>query len=124
MTSLSGRRQRLLEAEATEAGAWRARSSSLRVDDDEDCHRMVVERRTGSRLREPRPPNSTRLVELLDDIRVDTKAEALLGQPRVIFEHDPNAEGADLHRVPRDPELPAATASAERAGTSTCSTGS
>ena len=84
-TSLAGRRERLLK-KATEAGVPTA-ELELRVDDDYLTSDVVGATPSAYAAE---AAELARLVELLDDIQVDSKAEAFLRNLDVIFEHDPN----------------------------------
>jgi SNF2 family DNA or RNA helicase len=84
-TSLAARRERLLK-KAIEAGVP-VSELELRVDDDATTFEIVGA--AGSAYA-AEAADLARLVELLDDIEIDSKAEALLRNLDVIFEHDPD----------------------------------
>jgi superfamily II DNA or RNA helicase len=84
-TSLAGRRERLLK-KAADAGVPSA-ELELRIDDDDLTSRVVGATPSAYGAE---ATDLARLVQLLDGIQVDSKAEAFLRNLDVIFEHDPN----------------------------------
>src|SRR5258708_35201 len=85
--SLAKRRARLLK-QATGTGVPAA-ELELRVDDDCTASDVVGAARTAYATE---VADLTRLLELLDKVEIDSKAEALLSNLALIFEHDPQAK--------------------------------
>ncbi|HUY48533.1 MAG TPA: AIPR family protein [Streptosporangiaceae bacterium] len=85
--SLAGRRARLL-GRAADSGLP-ATELEAGADDDRGAAEVVGE--TGSAYASE-AADIGRLLELLDQVEIDSKAEALLGNLALIFDHDPDAK--------------------------------
>jgi superfamily II DNA or RNA helicase len=85
--SLERRRQRLLQ----QMVKWGASASELesRIEDESTASEVVGAAGSGYAAE---VDELTRLIGLLNDIKVDSKAEALLANLSLIFEHDSNAK--------------------------------